>query len=1504
MKNCRLLLSIAALTALFLLAPASGLAQVSNDECSTATVISSLPDSIVENTALASANATDPAIECAQDSIGKDGKTVWFTFTPNFSGVVTFTTINSPDVGSGGFDVAMGIFTGACGSLTLWACNDDINPGRIRQSQIVDSVTAGVTYYILIGEWNNGGPNGGTPTGGTLVFQVYQGRPSNLPPTIMGPKSGSIAHGDSVNVAGFSNSLSAGNEGSKGEHEAAENPRIKYLPWNKKLDELYPSTGPAGSNYFEMKHRARIQSEQGVVNSQPIALKNFVGMNSSENNCGCIPPDPTSAVGPNQVIDAINLAFKIFDKNGTNLKTIDFSNWYAGTGASFAGSDPQVAYDQFSGRWIMTLLNTTDPSQIFLSVSKTSDAMGEWYNWVMPGSLGDSVVQHLNDQPFVGYDDKAIYITTREFNSQGNQLYYQRVRIIAKAQLYANTAGPVTWTDFWGLTDPISSYVNPDDIRPYVAFSAPGNQAFLMSVAPFSPGNYAILWTIHDPLGSPSITAVDVPTIQYTPPPGPGELGGGGVDWEGGSLNHKPVFRDSSIWMAHAITNPGNNTYSAISYLKINPYAGTNLEDIAFGENNAWHYYPNIMVNKNHDLMFTYTRSSPSEYPSAYFTGRRVTDAPGVDADVVLKSGLSNYSIGAPTSVRWGDYMGIGLDPSDSLTFWIHTEYAAAGNDYGTWNGQVAMAPFVGKIAYVPATSFSLLERGFTKDTTITVTNYGNQTVTVDSVAAPDSNFSISGLPTFPQVLNPFDSFVFNLRFNPKTRGDLSSAFTVYSNDSYNPVNAVAVSGPAFQVDPIPPGSLYATTGGANIGGRVFTVDTSTGNATFVGNTGSIQVVSVRQNPLTHEMIGLIPSATLVRIDVTLGDQHPFLTIPGLIALKGMVFKNDTLYIAQGGGRIYRIDLSTGNPTLVCNTSLPLTGLDLNPQTGEIYACVGSGGTPDRIYKINLSTGGSTIVGSTGMGATQDIVFDGLGNLYGVTGTGNTTNTLIRINPTNAHPTVIGTMGTNSIDALALVPDSVLGSHDFGYVQTGTGKTDSITITNTLGVSDSISLVTTTDPADFTVSPSGVNLGSGASQKFAVTFNSASHGVKHAEMLISFKPFLLRGVIGLTASALSPGATPVSVSQYWNIVSVPLLVSSTVKDSLFPTATTSAYAYQSSTYAQKDTLAFGVGYWLKFGGAQLLELSGNLLLTDSIPVVAGWNLIGSVDHTVQTGVVTTSGPHIKTKFFGYNHGYAYADSIVPGSGYWVKTDAAGSLILPGAGSNSSSASRKPVGNLSPNSSISGYASLTIEDAAHNSQTLYFGERMETSPEAGYFEKPPVPPSGIFDARYSTNTNVELIENGKSKEIPVNLYSAVYPITVRWNSGAVAVSGVLNENGTKIPLSASGSIKIASASSLSLKISGTRALPTAFALGQNYPNPFNPTTMIRYDLPVDAKVSLAIFDVLGRKVATLIDGQQSAGFKTIEWNSTNDEGITVPSGVYFYRMSAGNFSAVKKLLLLK
>tara|TARA_B100001093_G_scaffold364362_1_gene349165 strand:- start:1976 stop:2872 length:897 start_codon:yes stop_codon:yes gene_type:complete len=97
---------------------------------------------------------------------------------------------------------------------------------------------------------------------------------------------------------------------------------------------------------------------------------------------------------------------------------------------------------------------------------------------------------------------------------------------------------------------------------------------------------------------------------------------------------------------------------------------------------------------------------------------------------------------------------------------------------------------------------------------------------------------------------------------------------------------------------------------------------------------------------------------------------------------------------------------------------------------------------------------------------------------------------------------------------------------------------------------------------------------------------------------------------------------------------------------------------------------------------------------------------------------------------------------------------------------------------------------------------------------------------------------------------------------------------------------------------------SETFPQGFILEQNFPNPFNPITTVRYELPEDSFVDVTIYDMLGNVVSNLVSANQSSGYKSIQWNATNNQGQHVSAGVYLYKIQADDFVDTRKMILLK
>jgi hypothetical protein len=136
-----------------------------------------------------------------------------------------------------------------------------------------------------------------------------------------------------------------------------------------------------------------------------------------------------------------------------------------------------------------------------------------------------------------------------------------------------------------------------------------------------------------------------------------------------------------------------------------------------------------------------------------------------------------------------------------------------------------------------------------------------------------------------------------------------------------------------------------------------------------------------------------------------------------------------------------------------------------------------------------------------------------------------------------------------------------------------------------------------------------------------------------------------------------------SVYTGWNLVSLPILSEDMSKTYLFPTAVSPAYGYNNG-YNIVDTLFNEAGYWIKFNSNEIISLHGNFVLQNTINVVNGWNIIGPFDEIIDINSITTQPPNILiSPFYGFGSGYYVANTLEPGKGYWIKTNASGTIQL-------------------------------------------------------------------------------------------------------------------------------------------------------------------------------------------------------------------------------------------------
>ncbi|MDP4174654.1 MAG: YCF48-related protein [Bacteroidota bacterium] len=362
----------------------------------------------------------------------------------------------------------------------------------------------------------------------------------------------------------------------------------------------------------------------------------------------------------------------------------------------------------------------------------------------------------------------------------------------------------------------------------------------------------------------------------------------------------------------------------------------------------------------------------------------------------------------------------------------------------------------------------------------------------------------------------------------------------------------------------------------------------------------------------------------------------------------------------------------------------------------------------------------------------------------------------------------------------------------------------------------------------------------------------------------------------------------VNISSGWNLISVPVISNDMSTQSLFPGFSSSTYLF-SNGYQPVTNLENGKGYWLRYGQTTNVPVTGSAVIPTTVPVSAGWNLIGVYERNIPVSTITTTPDNLlSSQFFGFSNGYFIPDTLRSGKGYWIRASQNGVLNI---GLSSSSILAKQI-NIDDK-----WGRIIVEDNSGSRGVLYVSDKNEG---LSTFDLPPMPPQGIFDLRYSTD---RLVECGLST---IKISSANYPIKIKAEGMDIKVKDKVGGSIVNGTLKKGESLTIDNSSIQELQVESLSSkVPGSYELLQNYPNPFNPTTTIKYSLAKDSHVTLKIYNSLGEIVRELVNAQQSAGAAEAVFNADN-----LSSGIYFYEIEAkaldGSkvFRDVKKLTLIK
>jgi hypothetical protein len=380
------------------------------------------------------------------------------------------------------------------------------------------------------------------------------------------------------------------------------------------------------------------------------------------------------------------------------------------------------------------------------------------------------------------------------------------------------------------------------------------------------------------------------------------------------------------------------------------------------------------------------------------------------------------------------------------------------------------------------------------------------------------------------------------------------------------------------------------------------------------------------------------------------------------------------------------------------------------------------------------------------------------------------------------------------------------------------------------------------------------------------------------------------------------------------------------------------FDYVNNGYTYDGILLEGEGYWLGAAQSATIDVKGTPIVSDfTMSLSQGWDLISnplvldvSVDSLTFTKDATTK-THAEAvtagwvnSIYGYSGtGYSVATTFSPWSGYWMailETDVNVTFPIHRHGGSSNNRTRDEswmiafdaeVDGANDEMMMVGYAETATDgfDAEHdavnppNPPGPVYISLFTNHPEWDYFLGDKF--TKDIRAEVSANGYQEWILSMESSESEAQISWTFENVPDEYDIGYSINDGVYFDDMRSVStttLSVNTEIIVRVGTQV-LGI-GDEPIPEVFALHQNYPNPFNPTTQIRYDLPDDALVNITIYDIMGRSIRSLVNSNQTAGYRSIRWDGKNNLGEGVSAGMYIYMIQAGKFRQTKKMVLLK
>jgi hypothetical protein len=403
---------------------------------------------------------------------------------------------------------------------------------------------------------------------------------------------------------------------------------------------------------------------------------------------GFIPSEPTVGGGPLNILSCGNVSVTVTNKDGTSRVETNGATFFGAPAGEGAISDAQCYYDALRGRFVAVCFTQgTSPSNFsnfYLAISKTNDARGAWWLYKFDMTK-DGALQTNNwsDYEGLGISDDKIVFSAQQFTFNANQYQYQKLRILDRAAAYSGAA--LAPLDIVNFAAPPGGDANDNFVtKPARNLTAGDNTIYLLNIRTGS-GSHVTYRTLTGPPASAALATVNFVTVSaYSAPPDAPQQGSANLV---ATNDCRPTdfYTRNGVLIAswHTAATISATSVSAIRLFRLRISDRVVLTDETFGAASTFYYYPAVTVDSVGTIFLGFDRSSSSEFPSAYASGKRRSDG-AIEPSALLKAGVA-----ATAQSRWGDYTGIDQDaslssPGQSVA-WYAGQWNKATNVFGTW---------------------------------------------------------------------------------------------------------------------------------------------------------------------------------------------------------------------------------------------------------------------------------------------------------------------------------------------------------------------------------------------------------------------------------------------------------------------------------------------------------------------------------------------------------------------------------------------------------------------------------------------------------------------------------------------------------------------------------------------------------------------------------------------------------------------------------------------------